>query len=113
MSDNAFETDDFAPELISLIDDEGVEYNFEILDAIEMEEGGRFLALLPQTETPQETVEADGMYYIFEVIEEDGEEQLVEVESEEQANELAQIFEERFAQYDAMLLDGDEDTELN
>jgi len=104
--------EDFVPELLSLLDDNGVEHNFEILDAIEAEDGKRYLALLPQTETPEETVESDGMYYIFEVVEEDGEELLTEVEDETLASELAVIFEERFAQFDAMLLDGDE-SEIN
>jgi len=102
---------DFQPELLSLTDDNGVEHNFEILDAIETDEGSRYMALLPQTETPDELIDSEGIYYIFQVLEEDGEEILTEVEDEALANELADIFEERFAQFDAMLLDGDGESE--
>lgn len=97
--------EDYAPDLLSLLDDEGVEHNFEILDAVEDDEGRRFLALLPQFDEPQKAVDSDGVYYIFEVFEEDGEEQLAEVEDEDLANELAAIFEERFAALEEQFYD--------
>ena len=70
---------DFAPDLITLIDDENIEHNFEILDTIENDKG-LFYALYPVFDDAQEAVADDGEYYIMEVIEEDGEEQLAEVE---------------------------------
>ncbi|MBQ4129503.1 MAG: DUF1292 domain-containing protein [Ruminococcus sp.] len=88
-------SEDFAPDLITLIDDENVEHNFEILDTIENEKG-LFYALYPVFDDAQQAVSDEGEYYIFEVIEEDNEEQLAEIEDEELLDELAQIFEERF-----------------
>ena len=78
--------------MISLLDDEGQVHNFEVLDAIQTDDG-RFVALLPIGDAFEEEM---GNYYIFEVIEEDGEEQLAEVEDDELVDALAEIFEERF-----------------
>ena len=87
---------EYGADLITLIDDEGVEHEFEILDEIDNEDGV-FYALLPTFDDPQSELESDGAYYIFEVIEEDGEEQLAEVEDDELWNRLADVFEERYA----------------
>ena len=81
--------------MITLIDDEGVEHEFEILDEIDNDDGV-FYALLPTFDDPQSELESEGTYYIFEVIEEDGEEQLAEVEDDELLDKLAAIFESRF-----------------
>lgn len=86
---------DFAPDLITLIDDENVEHNFEILDTIE-NDNGIFYALLPVFDDADSAVADDGEYYIMEVIEEDGEEQLAEVDDDALLDELAEIFEKRF-----------------
>ena len=86
---------EFGADLITLIDDEGVEHEFEILDEIDNDDGV-FYALLPTFDDPQSELESEGTYYIFEVIEEDGEEQLAEVEDDERLDKLAAIFESRF-----------------
>ena len=44
--------DDFGADLLTLIDDEGQEHEFEILDVIDDDEG-TFYALLPTFEDPQ------------------------------------------------------------
>ena len=66
--------------------------SFEILDVIDNDEGC-FYALLPTFDDPQDEVDSEGTYYIFEAIEEDGEQQLAEVEDEELLDRLAEIFE--------------------
>ena len=73
--------EEFEVDLITLIDDEGKEHEFEILDVIENDDGC-FYALLPTFEDPAASIESEGTYYIFEAIEEDGEEQLAEVEND-------------------------------
>lgn len=88
--DNAYQ-----PDLITLIDEDNVEHNFEILDTIETEKGF-FYALYPIYDTAEESVEDSGEYYIMEVIEENGEEQLAEVEDDALLDELSAIFEKRF-----------------
>lgn len=86
---------DYKPDLITLIDEDNVEHNFEILDIIENEKGV-FYALYPIFDTADETVEDSGEYYIMEVIDEDGEEQLAEVEDDALLDELSAIFEQHF-----------------
>lgn len=86
---------EYEADLLTLIDDEGQEHEFEIIDELENDDG-HFMALVP-TEQDAEDLAADAeTYYIFEVVEEDGEEQLQEVENDELLDKLAEIFEGRF-----------------
>ena len=87
--------EEFGPDVLTLVDDEGNEHEFEVLDVIDNEDGC-FYALLPTFENPQDSVESEGTYYIFEAIEQDGEQQLAEVEDEELLDKLAELFESRF-----------------
>ena len=98
--------DEYGADLITLIDDDGEEHEFEVLDVIDNDDGC-FYALLPTFEVPQDKVDAEGTYYIFEAIEENGEQQLAEVEDEELLDKLAELFESRFEE----LYDSEEDTE--
>lgn len=88
--DNAYK-----PDLITLIDEDNVEHNFEILDTIENEKGF-FYALYPIFDSADESLDDSGEYYIMEVIEEDGEEQLAEVEDDALLDELSAVFEKHF-----------------
>ena len=91
----------FEADLITLIDDEGQEHEFEIIDELETDDG-HFMALVPTRQDPEDMASDAETYYIFEVIEEDGEEQLQELEDDELLDKLAEIFETRFneAYYD-------------
>lgn len=94
--DNQYEAD-----LITLIDDEGNEHEFEIIDELENDDG-HYMALVPTQQEPEEISSEAETYYIFEVVEEEGEEQLQEVEDDALLDQLAEIFESRFndAYYD-------------
>jgi len=94
--DNQYEAD-----LITLIDDEGNEHEFEIIDELENDDG-HYMALVPTQQEPEEISSEAETYYIFEVVEEDGEEQLQEVHDDALLDQLAEIFESRFndAYYD-------------
>ena len=81
-------------DLLTLIDEDGNEHEFEILDVLDYEEHC-YYALLPTFSDPQDALDAE-TYYIFEAIEENGEEQLAEVEDDELLDTLAEIFESRF-----------------
>lgn len=89
---------DFSADLITLIDEDGKEHNFEIKDKIE-ENGNEYYALSPAFDNTSDLLEDNGEYYILEVIEENGEEQLAEVIDEELRNRLSTIFEQRFNDY--------------
>ncbi len=86
---------EYKPDLITLVDEDNVEHNFEILDTIENEKGV-FYALYPIFDNVEDSVEDSGEYYIMEVVEEDGEEQLAEVEDDALLDELAAVFEKHF-----------------
>ena len=92
MADNEYSVD-----LITLIDDEGVQHEFEILDAIETDDG-RYCALLPYLGDDAENAAEESEYYILQVVDVDGEEELTEIEDEEMLDTLAEIFEGRFAE---------------
>lgn len=86
---------EFEADLLTLIDEDGKEQQFEILDEIEQDDK-IYYALYPVFNSPEEELESDGVYYIFEAVEEDGEELLVEVEDEQLSESLAEIFEDHF-----------------
>ena len=68
--------EDYNPDIITLSDDDGNEFTFEVLDAIENDEA-RYLALLPVYEDPQKMLDDSGELVIVKVDEENGEEALV------------------------------------
>lgn len=88
-------SEEYSADLITLLDEDGNAHEFQILDAIETDDG-RFIALLPNFEAENIDEEEDGTYFIFEVIVENGEEELVEIEDENLIDQLAEIFEARF-----------------
>lgn len=90
--DNNYEAD-----LISLLDEDGNEYEFEIIDEIDYKDG-HYYALMPLFDLPDDNISSEETYMIFEVIEDDdGEPQLAEVEDDDLLDELAEIFEANFS----------------
>lgn len=85
--------ENLSADLVTLVDDEGVEREFEVLDFIENDKGC-FYALMPNFELP-DLPSDEGTYFIFEIIEENGEEQLLEVEDDDLLDELSAEFEKR------------------
>jgi uncharacterized protein YrzB (UPF0473 family) len=87
----------FGPDIVTVIDEEGLEHEFEVLDAIETEDG-RFVALLPVYDNPSDTLNDDGELFILSVQEEDGEEMLVTIDDDQLFDQIADIFEERLSE---------------
>lgn len=87
----------FEADLVVLMDDEGNEHEFEIIDEIETDDG-YFMALIPTLRGGDAEVADADEYYIFELVNIDGEEQLSEVEDDDLLDKLAEIFETRYAQ---------------
>ena len=87
---------EYGNDLVSVLDDEGNEHQFEILDAIETDDG-RYVALLPVYSDAEEAIEDDGELVILQVIEENGEDLLVPIEDDAVFDEIAEIFEERLS----------------
>ena len=86
---------EFNPDLISVIDEDGVAHTFEELDRIETDDG-RYVALLPVYDEAEEILDSDGELIILSVTEdENGETYLEPIEDEKLFNEIGKIFEER------------------
>lgn len=84
-------------DLISLLDDEGNEYEFEVLDEIDYKDG-HYYALMPLFDMPDQDIEQGSTYMIFEAVEdENGDPQLAEIEDDDLLDEVAEIFETGFA----------------
>ena len=84
-------SDEYGADLVTVLDDEGNEHQFELLDAIETDDG-RYVALLPVYDDAD-----DGELIILEVAEENGEDLLVPIEDDAVFDEIAEIFEERLS----------------
>ena len=89
-------SEEYGADLVTVVDEEGNQHQFEIVDAIETDDG-RYVALLPIYDDPDEQVNDDGELIILEVADEDGEELLVPIDDEETFEEIAEIFEERLS----------------
>ena len=90
-------SEEYGADLITVIDEDGHEHEFEVLDAIETDDG-RYVALLPVAQDPEELIDSDGELVILAVEEEDGEETLVPIESDEEFDAIAAIFEDRLSE---------------
>ena len=82
-------------DIVTVVDDDGTEHTFEELDRIELDNGARYVALLPVYEDEIELLEDDGDVLILKVLEENGENYLVQIEDEEEFNEVGKIIEDR------------------
>lgn len=91
-------SEEYGNSLVSVLDDEGNEHQFELLDAIETDEG-RYVALLPVYTEAELALEDDGELVILEVVNDQGDDLLVPIEDDEVFAEIAQIFEERLEEF--------------
>ena len=89
---------EFNPDIVSVVDEEGKEHIFEELDRIETDDG-KYVALLPMYDDPQEYIDDSGELIILKVEEDkDGETYLCPIEDEEEFNEVGMAFEERLSE---------------
>lgn len=86
---------EFSPDLVSLLNDDGKEIEFDILDTVDYK-GSTYYILSPHFDNPSEALNRAFEYYIFEVVNSDGEEKLIEIEDNRTAQKVYKIFEERY-----------------
>lgn len=103
-------SEEYNPDLVTVMDDDGNEHVFEELDRIETDTA-RYVALLPYFESAEDMLEDDGEVIVLKVSEENGETFLVEIDNEEEYAEISGIFEERLAEL--FSFDESEDDLLN
>lgn len=92
------EDKEYNPDILTLENDDGKEYKFEVLDAIETDEA-RYLALLPIFDDPQKIVEESGDLVILKVGEEDGEEYYYEIDDDDEYETIADTFIDRLEDF--------------
>ena len=90
--------EEYNPDIITLADNDGKEYTFEVLDAVETDTG-RYLALLPQYDDPQKMLEDSGELVIVKVGEENGEEYYYEIEDDDEYETIADAFVDRLENF--------------
>lgn len=90
-------SEEFNPDLVSVIDENGVEHVFEELDRIETDTA-KYVALLPVYDEAEEILDDDGELIILKVCEEDGETYLEPIEDDNEFNEIGKIFEKRLSE---------------
>lgn len=91
--------DDYNPDIVTLSDDGGKEYTFEVLDAIETDTG-RYLAMLPVYDNPQDTLNDSGELVIVKAGEEEnGDEYYYEIEDDDEYETIADAFVERLEDF--------------
>ena len=97
MSENV-KNEEYNPDIITLTDDEGKEYTFEVLDAIESDMG-RYLAMLPVYDNPQELLDDSGELVIVKVEEDNGEEYLCDIEDDDEYETVSEAFIDRLRDF--------------
>ena len=94
------ETNNTEREFFTLVDEEGVEREFELIGAAELD-GNQYYAFIPAEDDPnKEFCE----YTILKIVVEDGEETLVSIDDDTEFDKVADYFDELFASeidYDA------------
>ena len=86
--------EDYSPDILTLTDEDGQEFSFEVLDAAD-HNGEHYLAVVPYAENSKEKLEEDASLIIMRVGEEDGEEYLDVVEEDEELYEVSELFAHR------------------
>ena len=89
---------DYGNDIFTLSDDEGNEYEFEVLDMAEIE-GQLYAALSPVYEDPSDILdEEDGQLVLLKVVEdENGDELFEDIADDGELEKVYSVFEQRFA----------------
>lgn len=86
--------EEYNPDIITLEDDDGTEYTFEVLDRIETDES-RYVALLPVYDDPKKMLDDNGELVILRVAEENGEEFFEDIEDDDEYDMIVDAFTDR------------------
>lgn len=92
MADNQ----EYNPDIYTLVDEEGVEQTFELLDVMELE-GERYFALIPYYESTDELLDDDGDLIVLKSQMDGDEELMVSIDDEEEFQRVGNIFLEKLA----------------
>lgn len=99
----------FGPEIINLIDEEGMEHEFELLDELDTDDGEHYIAIFPTANNAEEYIDSDGELIIMKTDKNDPDESFMHIESEEEFDRIAAIFVERLSDEFEFLYPEEED----
>ncbi len=85
---------DIGADLLTLVDEDGKEHEFELVDTAELE-GVSYAALVPVFESGEDLLDDSGELILLKVVEEDGEEFLEPIEDDEEFDRVGAFFMER------------------
>ena len=87
-------------DVVTLVDENGVEHEFEIADVLE-EKGTYYMALIPVFDTAEELLDDTGELIVLKVVADGAEEYLEAIEDETEFNRISNLFMERLGdEYD-------------
>lgn len=91
-----------SPDLISLVDDDGKEYEFEILDSYDCDEG-HYIAIVPYMPEPEEELQDEGDLMILKAVDDEegdeGEFYYAPIEDDAEFDRISRIFVNRLEEF--------------
>lgn len=105
------EGENLSPDLISLIDDDGKEYEFEILDSYDCEEG-HYIAIVPYAQEAEDDLQDEGDLMILKAVDdeesdEEGGFYYAPIEDDGEFNRISAIFVSRLEEFYDIVEDPD------
>lgn len=91
------EEEDYGQDIMTLVDDDGTEHEFEVVDTL-VTDNNEYFALVP-TETAENLDSDDGELVILKVVVDNGEEFLEPIEDDDEFNEISEVFMDRLEEY--------------
>lgn len=86
-------------DLYTLVDEEGVEQTFELMDTYEDDNGNLYYALVPYYDNPEDMIEADTELVVLRSEEdENGEETLASIDDDAEYERIGKIFMDRLSE---------------
>lgn len=87
-----------SPDILTLMDEDGNEHKFEVVDTTEIE-GNRYVGLIPAMEDGVELEDEDSELIVLKVVKDEGQEFLEAIEDESEFDRIAKIFMEHLSEY--------------
>lgn len=102
--------DDYGNDIVTVVDDDGVEHQFEVLDRIETDDNKKYIALTAVYDNPEDMLDDSGELIILRVVEEDDETVLEPIEDDDEFDEIGGIFQERLSEMFEFEAEDEDDT---
>ncbi len=85
-------------DVITMVDEDGIEHEFEIADVLLDENGSYYMALIPVFDTAEELLDDTGELLVLKVVAEGAQEYLEAIDDEDEFNRISGMFMERLSE---------------